>query len=214
MIEKYLKLGVRFRWNKPRNVDGPRDGSIVDGVRNTSPLTYIGLGEVVDPVLMSTHVNTLGLRMNVPVQHKWLDYTPGKTARVPIGPYDVFTGFMSGCIIARWYDRGVNYVGHVGTVESDPAANRLVKRTFAFAMPRGTTGFNPALAWTYNELSQISQQFQTPKIPNICGLVTTQRDFYSVVMFSDGANEWYCGGAKRVPPITHDTLKLQMLRVD
>jgi hypothetical protein len=57
---------------------------------------------------------------------------------------------------------------HVGTVESDPATNRLVKRTFAFAMPRGTTGFNPALAWSYNELSQISQQFETPKLPNIC----------------------------------------------
>jgi hypothetical protein len=67
MIEKYLKLDVRFRWNKPQNVDGPRDGTIVDGIKKTSPLTYIGIGEVVDPMLMTTHVSTLGLRMNVPV---------------------------------------------------------------------------------------------------------------------------------------------------
>src|ERR1700761_2051975 len=123
MIEKYFKLGVRFRWQKPNNVDGPRDGAIVDSLRPTSPLVYIGLGAVVDPMLMHTHVSTIGLQMNTPIQHKWLDYTPGRTARVAMGPYDVLTGFMSGCIIARWTDRGVNYVGHVGTVEENPAVN-------------------------------------------------------------------------------------------
>ena len=49
MIEKYLKLGVRYHWTKSQNVDGPRDGGIVDSIRPTSPLTYIGLGEVLAP---------------------------------------------------------------------------------------------------------------------------------------------------------------------
>ena len=153
--------------------------------------------------------------MNMPIQHKWLDYTPGRTSRVAIGPYDVLTGFMSGCIIARWSDRGVNYVGHIGTLEpQNNPANRVVKRAFAFAMTRGATGFNPALAWNFNELAQMSNKFRAPKVPKICALVTTQGEFYSVVMFHDGVNEWYCGGAKRVEPISHDALKMFMLRVD
>lgn len=215
MIEKYLKLGVRFRWAKPQNVDGPRDGAIVDGIRPTSTLTYIGLGEAVAPELLTTHVSTIGLQMNVPIQHKWLDYAPGRTARVVIGPYDVLTGFMSGCIIARWTDRGVNYVGHVGTIEpKENPANRVVKRAFAFAMTKGATGFNPALAWDFNELQQMGRKFSVPRTPEICALVTTRGEFYSVVMFRDGVNEWYCGGAKRVEPISHDALKMFMLRDD
>jgi hypothetical protein len=213
MIEKYFKLGVRFRWTKPQNVDGLRDGALVDSTRVTTPLIYIGLGDVVDPMLMHVNVITLGLQMNSPIQHQWLDYTPGRTARVPIGPYDVLTGFMSGCIIARWTDRGVTYVGHVGTVEADPAVNREVKRKFAFAMPRSTTGFNPLNAWEA-ELPALASRFRPPKVPKICALVTTQGRFYSVVMFHDGANEWYCGGIKMVPPMNHDALKLLMLRVD
>jgi len=215
MIEKYLKLGVRYRWDKPQNVDGPRDGKIVDSVRTTAALTYIGLGEIVDPVLKAVHVSALGLQMRVPVQHRWLDYAPGRTARVPIGSYDVLTGFMSGCIIARWTDHGVNYVGHVGTIEpKENPANRVVKRAFAFAMPSGTVGFNPALAWTFGEIAQLAQQFRAPKVPQICALVTTPGEFYSVLMFIDGANEWYCGGAKLVQPIAHDALKMFMVRED
>ncbi len=211
MIEKYFQLGVRFRWTKPNNVDGVRDGAVVDGIRPTAPLTYIGLGEIVSPTLMTTHVSTLGLQMNGQIQHKWLDYTPGRTARVTQGPYDILTGFMSGCIIARWNDKGINYVGHVGTVEENPAVNRLVKRKFAFAMPKGTTGFSPLHAWDA-DLPALCQRFQPAKVPEICALVTTGGQFYSVVMLRDGANEWYCGGAKLCTPISHDALKMQMLR--
>ena len=213
MIEKYFKLGVRFQWTKPPNVDGPRDGIFVDGIRPTAPIIYIGLGAVVEPSLMYQHVSTIGLQMNMQIHpHKWLDYTPGRTSFVPIGPYDVLTGFMSGCIIARWNKGGVNYVGHVGTVESDPAANRAVKRKFAFDMPRGTTGFNPARAWSDGEVLALANKFYPPKIPQICALVTTRGEFYSIVMLSDGANQYYCGGAKLVNPIQHDELKLYMLR--
>jgi hypothetical protein len=215
MIEKYFELGVRFRWNKPANVDGPRDGIITDSIRPTAPLTYIGLGSVVSPKLMMTHVSTIGLQMNTPIQHQWLDYTPGRTARVAMGPYDVLTGFMSGCVIARWTDRGVNYVGHVGTVEANADVDRLVKRTFAFQMPRGTTGFDPFAAWE-PELPALAAKFNPPKVPKVCALVTRGGQFYSIAMFIDthgGGNEYTCGGIKLVPPISHDQLKLRMLRV-
>lgn len=215
MIEKYFELGVRFRWNKPANVDGPRDGIITDSIRPTAPLTYIGLGSVVSPTLMMTHVSTIGLQMNAPIQHQWLDYTPGRTARIAMGPYDVLTGFMSGCIIARWMDRGVDYVGHVGTVESNAEVDRVVKRTFAFQMPQGTTGFDPFAAWN-PELPALARKFTPPKVPKVCALVTREGRFYSIAMLIDafgGANEYYCGGIKLVPPISHDQLKLSMLRV-
>jgi hypothetical protein len=120
---------------------------------------------------------------------------------------------MSGCVIARWTERGVTYAGHVGTVESDPAVNRTVKRAFAFAMPRGTAGFNPLQAWA-DEVAPLSRRFNPAKVPKICALVTTGGEFYSVVMFMDGANEWYCGGAKKVPPISHDSLKMYIVRDD
>lgn len=214
MIEKYFKLGVRFRWHKPQNVDGPRDGHLTDSIRPTQPLTYIGLGEVVDPMLMVTHVHTIGLQMNAPIPHQWLDYTPGRTAKVPMGPYDVLTGLMTGCIIARWNDRGTQYVGHVGTVESDPMVNREVKRTFAFAMPKGTTGFNPADAWSLGDMMTLMSKVGVGRPPAILGLVTTHGEFYSVAVLDKGGNEWYCLGCKRVQPMPHDTLKMFMLRVD
>jgi hypothetical protein len=213
MIEKYFKLGIRFAWVKPTDVGVAFDGTIVDSVRPTSPMTYIGLGgDAIDPSLMMTHVSAFGLTMNMPIQHTWLDFSLGRTARVPMGPYDVLTGFMSGCIIARWQDRGVNYVGHIGTVDNNPDANRKVKRTFAFAMPKGTTGFSPANAWDFNDISSILQKFKGNRpTTNIMALVTTQGHFYSVLMLNTAPNQWYCGGAKLCPPIPHDTLKLRLL---
>lgn len=47
----------------------------------------------------------------MPIQYAWLDYAPGRISRLPMGPYDVLTGYMSGCIIAQWSDRGINYAG-------------------------------------------------------------------------------------------------------
>jgi len=220
MIEKYFELGVRFRWTKPADVDPvPKDGSIVESTRPTNAMIYDGLDTVVSPRLRMMNVSTLGLQMRMPIQHVWLDYNKGKTARVPIGPYDVLTGLMSGCIIARWVDRGVNYVGHIGTITGNDDVNRRVKRTFSFAMPRGTTGFNPAAAWSQGELTNISRQFNPARMVVIVALVTTRGDFFSVAMLPINAGilpaqntEWCAGGIKRVAPIQHDQLKLQLLR--
>lgn len=196
MIEKYFKKGVRFRWQKPTDVYGPQDGTIVDGVRPTAPLVYIGLAASVDPVLHTTHVSTLGLQMNGAIQHKWLDYAPGRTARVPIGPYDVLTGFMSGCIITRQYQAGVNYVAHVGTVEANPAVNQRVKQTYAATVDMQTSGFNPANEWNFQELRDIQRDMGLGNPPRICGLVTTQGNFFSVAFINETGNEWVCLGCK------------------
>ncbi len=220
MIEKYFNLGVRFKWTKPGDVNStPKDGAIVASTRATNQMIYDGLDVVVGPTLATTHVSALGLSMRMPIQHVWLDYALGRTARIPTGPYDVLTGFMSGCIIARWQTRGVTYVGHVGTITGDATVNRLVKRTFANSILPGTTGFNPAAAWSADELMTISKRFNPPRMAVVIALVTTNGEFYSIVMLpTEGklmpkdATTWCAGGFKKIPPITTDLLKQQLLR--
>lgn len=215
MIEKYFRPGIRYRWTKPRDAIGPLDGAIVDSREAATPLIYDGLdGELKDPGLMHFHVSATGLTMRMPIQYTWLDYAPGRTSRVPIGPYDVLTGYMSGCIVAYWWQRGVAYVCHCGTIDGSAAVNRKVKRAFAFGMPRGARGFNPLGAWNDHEIRSVANQIHPYPAQRIFGLVTTVGDFYSILMLSQPGNEWCVGGIKRVPPIDHDTLKLRMLHDD
>ena len=220
MIEKYFELGVRLRWTKPADVvPALQDGAIVDSTRAAGAMIYDGLDTVISPQLRMMNVSTLGLQMRMPIQHVWLDYTHGKTARLPVGPYDVLTGFMSGCIIARWQERGVTYAGHIGTVTGQDQISRQVKRTFSFAMPRGTTAFDPSSAFSNADLFQISRQFTPERMVVVMALVTTRGVFYAVAMcpmnsaLPPSANtEWCVGGIKQVQPIQHDQLKLQLLR--
>ncbi len=218
MIENYFKLGTRYRWRKPANVDGPRDGTIVNSVRVTAPLSYICLGTVLDHSLMQLNLRQmrrepdpasiarLGLHPGMPIQHQWLDYVPGRTSRVQMTRHDVLTGFMSGCLITRWQENGVTYAGHVGTVESDPNVNRAVKTAYRNVMPRNVTGFNPLRAWL-NDLPALCRRFEPVRTtPQICALVTTRGDFYSLVLFNDGTDEWYCGGIKRGQSLNYEQL--------
>ena len=155
-------------------------------------MTYIGLGQVVDPLLMNVNVAILGLRMNMAIQHKWLDYAPGRTARVPIGRYDVLTGFMSDCIIMRAAEWGMGgFVAHIDTVVSNAGVNTAVKQTYAAAMPRQATGFNPTDAWNSEELAAMQRAFNNFNPPYICALVTTAGRFFSVALISDGNNIRY-----------------------
>lgn len=203
MIEKYFKLGIRYSWDKPANVDGARDGEIVPSVRPPKPLTYIGLADVVDPVLLTSHVSSLGLQMRMAIPYQWLDYTPGRTSKIKLGDGDVLTGFMSGCIIARWQEAGVTYVGHVGTVESDPLVNKKVKdkcKETLTGSSFNSLGFNPAKVWDLTELMKIMQDFKVMNPPQICALVTSAGEFYSFAMVKESASDWICGGAKLVAP--------------
>jgi hypothetical protein len=216
MIEKYFKQGIRIQWTKPPNIDGPRDGKLVDSTQGATPIIYKGLGEIVDPMLMMINASSLGLQMRSAITpHTWLSYVPGRTSQVPQGGYDVLTGFMSGCIIARWMNKGVNFVGHVGTVEADHGVNRIVKRAFGFAMPKGTTGFDPFKTWGEADITSasvnMSSKLKRVMVPKIAALVTSQGEFHSILLFHDGMNEWYCGGIRRAQPMQHDTLKMYMM---
>lgn len=215
MIEKYFRTGVRLKWTKPRDAIGPLDGAIVDSKIAATAMIYDGLdGQLVDPHLRMTNVSTLGFTMRMPVHHAWLDYAPGRTATLPMGPYDVLTGYMSGCIIANWTSKGVRYAGHVGTIDSRPDVNRPLKRKFAFAMSKDTKGFNPLGAWPAHEVQAILSKIKPMPNPRIFGLVTTRGEFYSILMGAFSATEWCVGGIKKVPPILHDQLKLMMVRDD
>ena len=212
MIEKYFRAGIRYKWTKPRDAGGPTDGTIVESREAPTPMIYDGLdGQLIDPFLLQTNVSTLGLTMRMPIQYAWLDYAPGRTARLPIGPYDVLTGYMSGCIIAHWSDKGLRYAGHVGTIDN-PNVDRQVKKTFAFAMSKDTKGFDPFGAWPNNEIAAAVGKIKPMPQAKIFALVTTQGEFYSILMLSLPNNEWCAGGIKKVQPILHDQLKLRMVR--
>jgi hypothetical protein len=130
MIEKYFRDGIRFKWNAPAALHQPMDGSVVDNTGTTSPMIYDGLeSQLIDPHLRIFNVSTIGLTMRMHIQHVWLDYSLGRTSKCPIGPYDILTGFMSGCFIVRWTDRGVRYVGHVGTIDKAQPTATLVNKT-------------------------------------------------------------------------------------
>lgn len=212
MIEKYFRAGIRFQWTKPRDSTGPMDATFVDSRQPAAALVYDGLdGKYVDPYFKMVNISTLGLQMRMPVHHAWLDYAPGRISRLPIGPYDVLTGYMSGCIIVQWSEKGVRYAGHIGTVDGRADINRAVKRKFAFGMARDTRGFNPFAAWPNSDIVPAMRALGGAADPKIFGLVTTRGDFFSVLMIRmpDG---WVAAGVKPVQPIQHDALKLMMLR--
>lgn len=214
MIEKYFKAGIRYKWRPPGAVAGAQDGQLVDNRGASSTLIYDGIdGNLQDATLLQVNVGTIGLRMGMQIQHVWLDYVYGRTSRVPVGPYDVLTGFMSGCWIVYWWDRGVRYVSHVGTI-GNPGVDKQVKSTFARAMGQNAKGFNPFKAWSTAEMVGLQGRLKAMARPQILALVTTTGQFYSVLMFDlVQNNEWCCGGAKPCPPVSRDGLMLELRKL-
>ena len=201
--------GVRLKWNCPGADPGrTKDGSIIDNPPTLgSHIVYDGLdGELYN--LAAPHVSTVGLTMGKRIRHNWLVYAHGHTTKLNARG-DILTGPMSGCLITEWKDRGLRYVGHVGTIESSASVNIKVKSVFARSMPRNTKGFNPANAWAPGEIMQIMSKFNTIPGMNIMALVTSSGKFFSVLMFKmrDKVNEWCVGGAKRVQPMRYQALK-------
>ena len=214
MIEKYFRPGIRFKWTKPRDAihpaGTPRVYTMVDSREAPNALVYDGLdGQLKDPLLTSVvHVSTLGLTMRMPIPHDWLDYAPSRTARLQLGRHDVLTGWMSGCILASWSQGGNTYVGHIGTIDNQPAINTGVKTAFAAAMGRDTTGFSPSNSWTDQEIDALQRQINPRPEAKIVGLITTRGTFHSIVMFKlQGAiDEWCVGGVKDGVVMDHATL--------
>lgn len=211
MIEKYFRLGVRFKWACPGADPGiSKDGSIIDNPVRTSTMIYDGLdGQLYD--LSAPHVSTLGLTMRMNIPHRWLTYAHGHTTKTQLTT-DVLTGPMSGCLITLWTD-GARYVGHVGTVESSPTINLKVKSTFAAKMPKNTTGFNPAQAWDPGEIAKTMSRIKPAPAMKIMALVTSVGQFYSILMFnlmSGTPNEWCVGGIKKIPSMPYEAIKLKL----
>ena len=211
MIERYFMEGVRFAWTMPQAVESGvnRDGAIVDSIRAASPMTYIGLSDKVAPQLMTIPISSFGLQMRMAINYDWCDFATGRTARKVIGGNDILTGPMSGCYITRYTSGGANYVGHVGTV-GVPSVDAQVKRKFAEAMPQTATGFNPFHAWQ-TDMTAMSQRHG--KAMQFCALVTTGGDFYAIAMMPQGGNalnEWVCGGAKKVLPLSYASLRQKL----
>ena len=215
MIENYFQKGIRLRWNKPGDRGCPLDGRSELYRTAPTPMTYDGL----DNTLINTAFNantpaSIGLSMRQSIQYSWLDYAPGRTAKHRAGSKDVLTGLMSGCWLARWQDRGVTYVAHVGTINNKAADDR-VKRTFAaeIADNRSVKAFRPSDAWGPNDqFPLIKEQVEGAKRagdkanqgrPGTFGLITSAGQFFSVLMFMVGNGEWLVGGCKPVPATGH-----------
>lgn len=216
MIEKYFMTGVRFKWwpSMPQDAGKPKDGSITDSPPGAAtPLIYDGMdGELYN--LAAPHVSAVGLTMRMSIPYTWLSYVHGRTARLsPVG--DVLTGPMSGCPIAVWTDNGRRYVGHVGTIDGNDAVNKVVKATFAAAMPQNTTGFLPASAWDAAEIAKLAAKFKKYPGYNIMALVTAANEFHSILMFRlQGLQpgEWCVGGIKKLPSMNYQALKTELAR--
>ena len=211
MIERYFQTGVRLKWMPPRQVPGPTDGAVIDSpAQILNPITYDGMdGELLGPV----HALAIGLAMQSQIAYNWLVYAPGRTTKRPLVG-DVLTGPMSGCPIATWTERGTVYVGHVGTIDNQPAVNTVVKR--AFAAEAGSyaqlAAFSPAGAWPGAEITAMRQRFRIPPGFTIYALVTGPGTFYSILMFDFGAGpgnaiggrgfQRCVGGIRRVRPMS------------
>ena len=186
MIERYFQTGVRFNWMPPRQVPGPTDGAVVDSPQQIlNPIIYDGMdAELLGPV----HAAAIGLAMRSQIAYNWLVYAPGRTTKRPLVG-DVLTGPMSGCPIATWNERGTTYVGHIGTIDNQPAVNTVVKRGFAAEAANYTqlAAFSPASAWRPAEITLMRQRFRNMPGFTVYGLVTGPGNFYSILMFDFGA---------------------------
>lgn len=214
MIERYFRQGIRVKWNCPRAfTSGTKDGSIInDPMQVNAPMTYDGI----DPALGLglPHATTMGFTMGMRINFAWLSYVHGHTARRLLSGGDVLTGPMSGCLIAEWTDRGMRWVGHVGTVVDGGAINKKVKQQIGIALPTQARGFYPDKAWGAGDIPQLLQKAQTASKfarPDIFALVTTSGSFFSILMFHLGGDEWSVGGCKAVPPTNAAMLRSTLL---
>lgn len=212
MIEKYLLKGIRLKWQAPSaHTLGSKDGSVIeDPVKSEAPMVYDGVDAALG--LGLPHVSTLGLTMNMNIQHQWLTYSHGHTTKRALGAGDVLTGPMSGCLIAQWTEMG-RWVGHVGTVEANPMLNQKVKQGMALTLPDQASGFYPDKSWDPTEIMPLLQSAQTVSKfarPTIFALITSTGQFYSVLMFHMGGNEWCVGGCKKANATSAMELKLRL----
>lgn len=213
MIEKYFQKGVRFKWIPPRDDStGIKDGSVIPSPPQVlNPLIYDGLdGELMNHGL--GNVSTLGFAKNQQINYQWLVYSTGHTTKKMLSAGDTLTGYMSGCLITTWSENGMRYVGHVGTVDGNAALNALVRNGFNAYAPADAVGFNPAGAWSPNEVAALQSKFKGGAEAKVLALVTGPGSYYSILMFKlpaklGASHTWCVGGSKHIPPMNPAMLR-------
>ena len=115
---------------------------------------------------------------------QWLAWIPGAISAVQLSWGDVLTGPMSGCWLVIYRTNGIEYAGHIGTVDNpgSPQSIAVKEAWYKFAPLAGQgnliAGFNPLRAWT---------NLPAPKPgdgpPDVFGLLTTSRDLFAVFTF-------------------------------
>lgn len=223
MIEKYFQCGIRLKWNKPADAAFGNDGAFVASAGVANPLSYDGLdGQLQNPRFGTVNVTQLGFKMGMNIPYSWLEYAPGRTAKLAMTGDDVLTGYMSGCLLVRWQEGSTTYVGHVGTISGDDykPLNKLVKDSFVKQMPPGITGFNPASAWDPAELTAMQMKMKPPPRFEVFGLFTASGDFYAVALGilnidpKTGRREWIVAGHKKVDALDHAGLVTAFNRIN
>jgi hypothetical protein len=166
MIEGRLIVGryLNFKTPEKRN-----DGKVEDGFQRLALQTvYIKESKPDEPDLSFTA--------------QWLEYISGLVTEVIQNYYDVLTGPMGGCWVTRYTRRGVKCVGHVGTHFEPDSENSIAAKgawnKFRASLVTAVTGFEPSAAWEDKMLSMTTHD----GMPTVYGLVTTNGEFYSVLI--------------------------------
>lgn len=221
MIEKYFLKGVRLQWNKPNDeIKPPMDGSVIlsDPKIATPDMLYDGLdGELINPSV--TNVTQLGFKMGMKIPYQWLTYAPGHTSKRTLMAGDCLTGYMSGCLITLWKDdKGMRWIGHVGTIDGNDKVNKTVRNTFGGEIPDDGVGFSPLAAWSEKELKELQKSFKSPPEVKIFALVTAKEgNFFSIAMLKlpaskgSGPGNWCVGGIKPIKAMKPAELKKALM---
>jgi len=213
VIERYFTAGRRFKWTEPREAASGTDGAVIDNpLIAHGPMTYAGLdGRLYKQTTANMMAQAqLGLNMGAGIPYSWLAYAPGRTTRL-CAAGDIFTGPMSGCIIATWQEGGKRYVGHVGTM-GDKTIDDKVKQMFAVNMPQNASGFNPGSGvWNIDApgiIAQITPMYKWIQL----ALVTANNQCHSILMLKIKHPDLWCvGGIKQVPLMDYDDIRDKFL---
>ena len=121
---------------------------------------------------------------------QWLYYYGGAVNEVSYDNIDVLSGNFSGCWMMVYRKNGIQYVGHVGTVD-DPTTKHSIAAKKAwnkFASENKNDvirGFSPAKAWPPED---VPDKIDGDGLARIWGLVTTDR-LVSVYLYR-GDKDW------------------------
>jgi hypothetical protein len=218
MIELFLKKGVRVVWKLPPE-GGPKgtDGSILTRPATADRMTYDGVDGSLQGLIgrhqVRKEIGKLNLKPRDTIPFDWLDYVPGHTAKA-ISGVDILTGPMSGCFIASWTDSGGKWVGHLGTVVGDGDLNTKVRNTCADYLEKNdknARGYNPADVWPVPEISQMMSCIKPSPLLQIMSLVTSTKEFWSLLLFGIAGGKWIIGGCRKAEEL-HGKALIDALR--